>query len=73
MSTWYTAHYGNWQNGNVVTRIGGSYSRKEMFRKAQEVANETGEVVTIAAETGSVSGLRHTFYHVAPETEVAEA
>lgn len=73
MSTWYTAHYGNWRQGNVVTRIGCSLSRKEIFAKAQQAANETGETVTIDAQTGGPNGLRHRFFKVEPQQEVTEA
>ena len=73
MSTWYTAHYGNWRQGNVVTRIGCSLSRKEIFSKAQQAANETGEIVTIDAQTGGSGGLRHRFFKVGPQQEGDEA
>ena len=56
---WYTGHYGSWNDPRGVERldfspkgeeykhITGTYSRKEVFAKAQEVANETGKVVTV--------------------------
>ena len=66
--TWYTGLYGSWTKGDCrVHYLEGTYNRKEMFARAQEVANEKNEVVTILAETGSVSGLRTKIYKVTPQ------
>lgn len=66
--TWYTGHYGSWTQPSGVTRIGGTYDRKEMFAEAQAVANKLGVGVTIISETGGSSGLKIKTYTVNPET-----
>lgn len=53
MMTWYTALYGRWTDEGGVKRIDGTYSRKEMFKRAQTVADEKNVVVTIYADKGS--------------------
>ena len=77
--TWYTGHYGSWKKGESVTRISlgmgnwvertGTYDRKEMFDKAQEVANENNVVVTIIAERPNGHGLSVETYKVEPKGE----
>lgn len=77
--TWYTGHYGSWANGGTVTRISlgagkwveqtGTYDRKEMFDKAQEVANENNVVVTIIAERPNGHGLSVETFKVEPKGE----
>ena len=61
--TWYRGWYGSYRNGSTVKSIEGTFDRKEMFKRAQDVANETKEIVTIEAE----KGMRSTFYKVEPE------
>ena len=74
--TWYTGHYGNWNephgvqriyfNGNIVAN--GTYNRKIMFEEAQRVANEKRVTVTVIASTGSPKGLIEKCYKVEPQT-----
>lgn len=74
--TWYTGHYGSWANGGTVKHISlgagkwaertGTYDRREMFDKAQEVANESNVVVTIHAETPNGHGLSVDTFEVKP-------
>ena len=66
MSTWYTAHFGSWNTPEGVRRIGGTFSRKEIFSKAQEAANEYNAVVSVIGETGSPRGLITKVYKVTP-------
>lgn len=50
---WYKAFYGTWAKfpGVVTIEFGkycyGTFDRREAFAKAKEVANETGETVTV--------------------------
>lgn len=77
--TWYTGHYGSWANGGTVRHISlgagkwaertGTYDRKEMFDKAQEVANENNVVVTILAEKPNGHGLSVDVFKVNPVAE----
>ena len=77
--TWYTGHYGSWANGGTVRHISlgkgdwvertGTYDRKEMFDKAQEVASENNVVVTIIAERPNGHGLSVETYKVEPKGE----
>ena len=64
--TLYKAHYGSWKNGNSVHYIEGTYSRKEIFEKAQEAADMTGEIVTVISEKGSVNGIICNCFKVNP-------
>ena len=74
--TGYTGHYGSWANGGTVRHISlgagkwaertGTYDRKEMFDKAQEVANENNVVVTVHAETPNGCGLSVETFKVKP-------
>lgn len=50
--TWYTGITGNWSRPEGVRRIEGSFSRKEIVERAQKVANELNQTVTIIAEKG---------------------
>ena len=65
--TWYTGICGSWRKPESIQRLDGTYNRKEIFAKAQELANERNEVVTVHAETGSPHGLKHKFYDVSPQ------
>jgi NADH dehydrogenase FAD-containing subunit len=64
---WYTAMSGSWEKPETVQHIAGTYNRKEIFEKAQNLANEKNVVVTVMAETSSVDGLHAKFYEVIPE------
>lgn len=61
--TWYTAHYGSYRKGDTMHYIDGTYNRKQMFDKAQKIANNTGRTVYIKAE----KGMELKFYDVKPE------
>ena len=63
MTCYYKAWYGNWKNDNVIRHLEGSYSRKDIFDRAQKTANETGQTVTIEAKRGTYSA----FYKVDPK------
>jgi len=66
--TWYKGYYGSWNEPCGVVSIGGSYSRAEFFAKAQEVANQTGRVVTILADRPAPGrGLVGTTYRINPQ------
>lgn len=67
MSTWYTGTCGSWRKPESMERLAGTYSRKDIFARAQELANKRNEVVTVHEETGGVNGLRYKFYKVAPQ------
>lgn len=77
--TWYIGYYGSWANGGTVRRISlgegkwaeraGTYDRKEMFSKAQEVANENNVVVTIIAERPNGHGISVDTFKVTPVAE----
>ena len=71
--TWYKAFYGSWNAPGGVKHIyfgdnyvNGTYKRKEAFEKAQAVADETGEIVTVLWETpragrGLVGGSQYVY------------
>lgn len=65
--TWYTAFYGSYREKDGFHHIEGTFSRKEIFEKAQATANETGKIVTVSAERGSVNGIIHNFFKVNPD------
>lgn len=65
MMTWYTAHYGNWKNGNTVHYIEGTFDRKDMMARAQATADEVQQTVTVSAERGT----RLTFTEVHPRVK----
>lgn len=70
--TWYTAWYGSWAKGDKVTTIEcehgyGTYNRKEIFARAQEIADEHNVVVTVSAERPTGSGLQLEHYKVIPK------
>ena len=69
---WYTCYYGNWNQPHGVQYVDESHNRKEIFAKAQETANKTGEVVTVSAEQGSYRGLEHEFYKFKPGADRPE-
>ncbi len=59
---YYTAVTGSWKDGSVRL-IAESRSRKEIFDKAQNRANQSGKKVTVRAERGN----RVEFTEVHPE------
>lgn len=63
MKTWYRAFYGSWRNDDEVHYIDGTFDKKQMFDKAQEIANEVKRTVCVQAE----KGMQLKFYHVKPE------
>ena len=65
--TWYTAHYKNSNEKYAITTLEGTSNRKEIFKKAQEVANEKKVEVTIIANRGSGMGEFLKFYKVKPQ------
>ena len=60
--TYYTAVTGSWKDGSVRL-IAESYSRKYIFNKAQNRANQSGRMVTVRIERGN----RVEFTEVHPE------
>ena len=63
---WYTAHCGSYSNPEKMKRVPGTFSRKEIFERAQQLADETGEIVTVTSKRGTVNGLIHNTYKVNP-------
>lgn len=69
---WHVAYYGTWRKGDSVTRIDfgkyhfGTYDREKAFKKAQEVANETGREVTVSWDIPTGHGLRSEYRKFLP-------
>lgn len=51
--TYYKATQGSWRDGDHVRVIRESYSRKEIFKAAQNRANQTGRAVRVTAHNGT--------------------
>jgi len=65
MMTWYSSFYGDWKDGNSVSRLACSHSRKYIFEQAQKFADETGNTVTVLAE----KGMKTWSYEIKPGAE----
>ena len=69
---WHVAYYGTWRKGDGVTHIDfgkyhfGTYDREKAFKKAQEVANETGREVTVSWDIPTGHGLRSEYRKFLP-------
>ena len=64
---WFRAWYGNWNESDGVRLAAKGNNRKEVFAKAQEVANRTGKVVTIEEERAVRNGVSADYYEIQPE------
>ena len=60
--TWYTGIAGSWSEPKSIHRIKGTFSREEIVERAQNVANELNQTVTVKAE----NGMRIWFFEVNP-------
>lgn len=60
--TWYTGIYGSWKDG-TVHYLEATFNRKEIFKTAQNIANEIGMTVTIQSTRGTLLK----FFEVRPE------
>ena len=60
--TWYTGIAGSWSKPESIHRIEGTFSREEIVERAQNVANELNQTVTVKAE----KGMRMWFFEVNP-------
>ena len=49
--TYYSGHYGSWLA--TMNHLKSTYSRKKIFQEAHEIANSTGETVTVIAQQGT--------------------
>lgn len=58
--TYYSGHYGN--RLATMNHLESTYSRKKIFQEAHEIANQTGEAVTVIAQRGT----RLEIYKVTP-------
>lgn len=64
---WYTAWYGSWNDKGGVRYLDGTYDRKDIFNRAQKIANETGKVVTVRKRVPTGCGLRDELQEVCPQ------